>query len=149
MFTTFFSFFYKDNHHMSLLGIFVFLLVAFLFSNNKGKVNYLRALNALILQFVLAFIVLKTNFGHVAFAALAKGFARLYSFTDAGVQFMFGNMVNVNGPWGFVFAVKVMRKAAQLNKIEKFDNNGNFILMWGIQGTGDGDHQRCPSTGTR
>ena len=108
MFSTIWNYFVKDNHHMSLLGILVFLAIAILFSNNKRKINPKRVLGALALQFLLAFFVLKTNIGFRVFSAIAYGFQKLYSFTDAGINFLFGNLGNPSGSWGYIFAVKVV-----------------------------------------
>ena len=108
MFSIITSYFVKDNHYISLIGIAVFLFTAFLFSSNKRKINYARALSALGLQFALAFFVLNTEVGQKAFASLANGFSKLYSFADAGIRFIFGNLVDTTGSWGFIFAVKVV-----------------------------------------
>ena len=108
MFSSIFSYFVKDNHYVSLIGIIVFLLVAFIFSNNKKKINPRRVFGALSLQFILAFFVLRTDIGHRFFEMLSGGFEVLYSFSDAGIKFMFGNMIDPAGPWGFLFIVKVV-----------------------------------------
>ena len=108
MFTNFFGYFLKDNHYVSLIGILVFILVAFLFSNNKKRINPRRVLGALIMQFALAVFVLKTWIGHRIFMYLASVFNKLYSFADAGISFIFGNLGDASASWGFIFAVKVV-----------------------------------------
>jgi len=102
------SYFVTDNHYMCLLGIILFLGVAFLFSNNKKKIKIERVLAGLGLQFALALFVLKTEIGYRFFSALAAGFGQIYSFTDAGIKFAFGNLIDAQGPWGFLFIVKVV-----------------------------------------
>ncbi len=103
-----FEYFLKDNHYLSLIGILVFLLVAFIFSNNKKRINVRSVVGALALQFTLGLFVLKTEIGFRAFNALAAGFSKLYSFADAGINFMFGNLGDATGSWGYIFAVKVV-----------------------------------------
>ncbi|MCK4651187.1 hypothetical protein KAT08_03380 [Candidatus Babeliales bacterium] len=108
MFSAIFSYFVKDNHYMSLIGIIVFLGVAVLFSNNKRKIKPKRIFAGLALQFFLALFVLKTEIGFKFFSAMAMGFSRIYSFSDAGIKFIFGNLVDTTGPWGLLFIVKVV-----------------------------------------
>jgi CNT family concentrative nucleoside transporter len=108
VFSIIYEYLTKDNRYLCLIGIGVFLLIAFIFSTKKKKINYIRALAAICMQFLLAFFVLKTAIGFKIFAGIAKGFQVLYSFTDAGIGFLFGNLANASGPWGYVFAVKVV-----------------------------------------
>ncbi|MFC1894398.1 NupC/NupG family nucleoside CNT transporter [Candidatus Dependentiae bacterium] len=103
-----FSYFFVNNHHMSILGIFVFLFIAFIFSNNKRKINLRRILGGLILQFLLAIFVLNTKIGHRVFSTFAEGFRILYGYSDAGIKFMFGNLIDATASWGFLFVIKVV-----------------------------------------
>ncbi len=108
MFSTIWNYLITDNHYLSLLGIFIFLGTAVLFSNNKRKIHARKILGALGLQFFLAFFVLKTNIGFSVFSGITSGFTTLYSFTDAGINFIFGNLGDGSGNWGTIFAVKVL-----------------------------------------
>ena len=36
------------------------------------------------------------------------GFNKINSFADQGIQFVFGNLINPNSSWGYVFAIKVL-----------------------------------------
>ncbi|MBD3231439.1 NupC/NupG family nucleoside CNT transporter [Candidatus Dependentiae bacterium] len=108
VFSAVYTYFLKDNHYISFIGIIIFLLVAFIFSNNKNKINPRRIFGALALQFILAFFVLRTEIGNHFFTMLSRGFERIYSFADAGIGFLFGNMIDPSGPWGFLFIVKVV-----------------------------------------
>jgi CNT family concentrative nucleoside transporter len=103
-----FAYLMQDGRYMSFVGILAILGVAFLFSKNKRKINIRLIFSALAMQFGLAFVILRTKIGRDIFAGLAKGFSKLYLFADSGAQFVFGGLVNANGPWGFVFAVKVV-----------------------------------------
>ena len=72
--------------------------IAFLFSNNKKKINIKLVLNGLLMQFALAFFILKTNLGGTIFGGLADAFRKIYSFADAGTQFVFGSLADTGGP---------------------------------------------------
>ena len=39
---------------------------------------------------------------------IAEGINKLYLCADEGSQFFFGNLINPSGPWGFIFAFKVL-----------------------------------------
>lgn len=93
---------------MSFVGIASILAVAFLFSKNRKKVTAKLVFSALAMQFFLAFCILRTDIGRNLFAAFAHGFRVLYTFSDAGSAFIFGNLADVSGPWGVLFVVKVL-----------------------------------------
>jgi CNT family concentrative nucleoside transporter len=93
---------------MSFVGIATILGIAFLFSRNRKKVNARLVFSALVMQFFLAFCILKTNIGKNLFVALARGFSKIYTFADAGSQFIFGRLANPAASWGLLFFVKVI-----------------------------------------
>lgn len=77
---------------ISFIGIFVILGIAWLLSNNKKKINYRTVIWGLLLQLIFAIIILKTGPGQKLFF-YARGFVeKLLSFTDAGAEFIFGNL---------------------------------------------------------
>ena len=50
-----------------VLGIFVIVLIAFLFSNNKRKVNWRLVVIGLTLQFIIAIFIIKGDIlGHIS-----------------------------------------------------------------------------------
>ena len=102
------EFLMKDNHYISIIGIFVIIGIAFLFSNNKTKINPRLVASALLMQFVLAFFILNTSVGRSIFLAISHGFEALYHFADEGARFVFGNLADIQGPWGMIFAIKVI-----------------------------------------
>ena len=97
-----------DNRYMSLVGIVTILGIAFLFSRNRSKIRPRQIVSALVMQFGIAFFILKTSLGASMFMGIAHGFESLYRFADQGCSFVFGNLANIEGPWGFVFAIKVV-----------------------------------------
>jgi len=97
-----------DNHYMSLLGIVVILGVAALFSSNRRAISFKLLGSALLAQFALAFFILKTAIGSSLFTNISHGVERVYQFANDGCSFVFGSLANPAGPWGFVFAFKVL-----------------------------------------
>lgn len=108
MFSLIRSYLLKDDHYLTIVSIFFILLIAFIFSNNKKRINYKTIINALGIQFLFAVFILKTSIGHTMFKHLARGFVKVYDFANKGLEFVFGNLVDASGPWGYIFAVKVV-----------------------------------------
>ncbi len=77
---------------ISLLGIFVLIGLAWVFSNNRRRFPWRVVGWGLGLQFTLAVILLRTSWGGVAFGAARNFVTRLLSFTDAGAGFLWGNL---------------------------------------------------------
>lgn len=94
---------------ISLLGVFVTIGVAWLFSANKKKIPWKLVAWATVMQFAFAAIVLKTKPGEWLFGAVRDLVNALLSYTDKGSNFVFGNLVNGEVPsLGFIFAFKVL-----------------------------------------
>ena len=88
---------------ISLLGIGVFVLVAWLLSENRKKVDFKLVAYGLLVQFVFAFFVLKTSPGKIIFDFLNKCFTKITSFTTEGSNFVFGGLLDK-----FSFALSVL-----------------------------------------
>ena len=52
----------QDNHYMSIIGIGVILGIAFLFSRHKKSIKLRLVFSAIIMQFILSFLILKTYY---------------------------------------------------------------------------------------
>ena len=102
------TYFMEYNRYMNLIGIAVLVMIACLFSNNRSKINYKLVINGLLLQAVLAAFVLKTTIGFTIFNSISLGISNLYSFAEVGINFVFGALANPTGPWGVVFAIRVL-----------------------------------------
>lgn len=96
------------NRYMNILGIFIILIIAWLFSTHRSKINYKTIASGLLMQFALAFFILKTELGLSIFQTISQGVGQLYHFALTGVQFVFGSLTDISGPWGLVFAVRVL-----------------------------------------
>ena len=108
------SYLLEHNRYLNLVGILVILLIAFIFSKNKSKISYKLVINALIMQFVIGFLLLKTggsagNPGdNVILSSIAGVIEKVYSFADEGSKFLFCNLADCDTAWGFVFGIKVL-----------------------------------------
>lgn len=96
------QYFVEHNRFMNVIGVGVVILIAFLFSSNKSKVNWKLVFRALGMQFAIGFFALKTSVGEGILQALANGVQHVYSFADSGSKFLFGSLAS---PEFFAFKV--------------------------------------------
>ena len=90
-----------------VLGMLTLLCIAFLFSSNRKAINWKTVGLGLAFQLVIAIGVLKVEFVKTAFEWVGKGFIKILGFTQAGSEFLFGGMLNVDS-FGFIFAFQVL-----------------------------------------
>jgi len=89
-------------------GLAVLLAIAWAFSNNKSKVDWVLVGTGVILQIVFAMFVLLTSWGAAIFRVMAGFFVSLIEFTKQGAGFIFGDLVNKPENFGFIFAFQVL-----------------------------------------
>ena len=76
---------------MSVVGLFVFVLFAWLLSAHKRRVPFRVVIGGFLVQFVLAWIVLKTSQGRAAFRVIGDFFTATLDYVDHGSQLVFGD----------------------------------------------------------
>lgn len=95
------------NKLIGILGLIIFLGIAYLFSNNRKAINWRLVVLGFALQGIFAILVLKVPLGQKFFGLLGKIIDKLLSFTGEGAKFLFGNLLN-NDSIGFIFAFQVL-----------------------------------------
>ncbi|ANR67242.1 MULTISPECIES: NupC/NupG family nucleoside CNT transporter [Staphylococcus] len=75
---------------IGLIGIVVFLGLAFLFSSDRKNVRWQYVGLLLVIQLIMAFILLKTQFGITVISGISAGFNYLLAQAAEGVNFVFG-----------------------------------------------------------
>lgn len=100
-----------------LIGIVVILGIAFLFSNNKKRINYRLVASGLGLQLIIALLVLKVPAVNNFFQMLGHGMEKIERFAQEGAAFVYGGLrvtdYTPNGDMtyapgkGFVFAFNI------------------------------------------
>lgn len=78
-----------------VIGIIVILGLAFLWSNNRRKINYRVVIVGLLLQITLAIFILKVPIGREIFFWLGKGINKILDFSMVGGLFVFGDLTKV------------------------------------------------------
>ena len=90
------------------LGVAAILAIAWLASADRARVPWRTVAVGVGTQFAIAFLLLRFPPAVAAFDALARVVTRVISFSDEGIRFVFGSLGDGSGPWGFVFAVRVL-----------------------------------------
>ena len=90
-----------------VIGMASLIFIAFLLSNNKKAINWKTVGLGLTLQLIIAIGVLKVKFVMKAFESIGQVFISILKFTQAGSQFLFGDMLNVDS-FGYIFAFQVL-----------------------------------------
>lgn len=103
-----FDYLVEHNRYANIFGIFFVLFLLWLCSHNRSKINYKLVVNGLALQFLIGFCALKTNVGRYLLGIIARAVSALYTCAGEGAQFVFGNLTDPTGSWGFIFAFKVL-----------------------------------------
>ena len=96
------------NYLWGLLGIICILGIAFLFSNNKRKINIRTVLVALAIQISFAFIVLKWPLGRAALQKVTDGVNAVIGFANEGIEFLVGGIYTPESGITHVFLFNVL-----------------------------------------
>ena len=119
---------------MGIIGIIFILGLCFLLSNNRKNINYRTVVVGLILQFLIAFFVLKTSVGQSIFKSLGAGIQKILNFAVEGGNFVFGfltdrpeKLTEVLGPGAdFIFALTLTPVLIFVMVLV------NMLYYWGI-----------------
>ena len=110
-----------DAYLRGILGICLLTGIAFLFSNNRKKINWRLVGSGLLLQIFFGILIIKGDdlqalwyplgYPKMAFMFFSSVFVKLLSFTSEGANFIFGNLSIPPGfqnSLGFYFAFQVL-----------------------------------------
>jgi nucleoside transport protein len=77
-----------------LAALVMIFLLAYLVSNNKGKIKFKPILLMLVIQLALTFLLLNTELGLILIKAISRLFDQLLEYAQSGIQFVFGGLAN-------------------------------------------------------
>lgn len=107
------------------IGMVTLLLIAYIFSSNRKKINWKTVVYGVLTQLFLAIGILKgdkigfnftlfeserridLSFIQRGFEAVGQIFVNILDYTRAGSEFLLGGMMNINS-YGFIFAFQVL-----------------------------------------
>jgi concentrative nucleoside transporter, CNT family len=94
-----------------LIGLTAMTGLAFVFSNNRRRIDWRLVGSGIILQFAFALLVVKTDIGRIIFTQISRFFVFVFSFAGNGAEFVFGSLAKgpaAPGSLGFFFAFQVL-----------------------------------------
>ncbi|MGF1682655.1 NupC/NupG family nucleoside CNT transporter [Photobacterium minamisatsumaniensis] len=96
-----------------LIGIIVLIALAYLFSEQRSRINWRTVLGALAIQVSFAAIVLYSTFGREALSEFSYGVQQVINYSNHGIGFLFGGLVSdkmyeIFGGGGFIMALRVL-----------------------------------------
>ena len=95
-----------DHPAFGLIGVFLILLMAWLFSENKKAISPRTVLVCFALQVFIAVLVLYVPFGQNLLTGMSDLVITLLSYADVGIDFVFGGLASEN--IGFSFLIRVL-----------------------------------------
>lgn len=92
-------------------GMFFLIFICYLLSNNRKAINWKLVSLGIIAQIGFAIGVLtqgKYNFFRIGIQWLSDRFVDLINLAHKGIEFMFGNLADASGSWGYTFAIQAL-----------------------------------------
>src|ERR1700743_2292635 len=96
------------SRYAGLLGIIVFLSIAYLFSTDRKAIRLKTVLWGLSLQFMFAWIVVRYTWGQKALGAAGAKITSMLAYSFYGSSFVFGDLGSNTSHLGFFFAFQVL-----------------------------------------
>ena len=93
---------------MPILGLLVLVAIAWALSESRRHIPWRLVGIGLALQVLIAFCFLRFPPAVAGANLAASGIARVIGFADEGTRFVFGNVSDPSGAWGFIFIVRVL-----------------------------------------
>jgi len=108
-----------------LFGMVVLIMLAWVFSANRKKIDWIVVGKGLAIQLILAVSILYIPFVAYFFEFVGKIFVKILDFTKVGSTFLFGNLMDMNSI-GMIFAFQI------LPTIIFFSALTSVLFYWGI-----------------
>ena len=93
---------------LNIIGIVVLLGALYLFSSNKNLIDRKMILKALVLQFVLAFLLVKFPLGQIVIEKVSDVVTSILGYGSEGLAFVFGPLADSGAPTGVIFGIQVL-----------------------------------------
>ncbi|HMP90603.1 MAG TPA: nucleoside transporter C-terminal domain-containing protein [Kiritimatiellia bacterium] len=90
-----------------LLGIGALIFIAYCLSENRKIINWRLVVSGIVLQFAVAYVLIKVTRIRDAFESVSNFFIELMNFSREGAVFLFGSLMDPD-TLGFIFAFQVL-----------------------------------------
>lgn len=108
-----------------LFGMMVLVMLAWLFSANRKRIDWIVVGKGLAIQLILAISILYVPFVAYFFEFVGKIFVKILDFTKVGSEFLFGSLMEINS-FGLIFAFQI------LPTIIFFSALTSVLFYWGV-----------------
>ena len=93
---------------LNVLGIVVLLSALYFFSSNKKLIDKKMILKALVLQFVLAFLLVKFPLGQTIIEKVSDVVTNILGYGAEGISFVFGSLSDSSETTGSILGIQVL-----------------------------------------
>lgn len=103
--------FHWEQLSRGLLGLMFLIAICYLLSNNRKAINWKLVFMGIVAQIAFAIGVLsqgKYNFFRMFIQWISDQFVALINIAHKGIEFMFGNLADTSGSWGYTFAIQAL-----------------------------------------
>ena len=90
-----------------IIGMSSIIFIAYLFSNNKKRIDWKTIIIGLSSQLIIAVAVLKIEFVRMVFEKIGQGFLAIVTFTNQGSRILFGDLAD-SSKYGEIFVFQVL-----------------------------------------
>ena len=90
-----------------IIGLSTIILIAYLLSNNKKRIDWKTIIIGLSSQLVIAVAVLRIEFVRMIFEKIGQGFLAIVTFTNQGSKILFGELAD-SSKYGEIFVFQVL-----------------------------------------
>jgi len=100
-----------ENLSRGLMGMIFLIGLCYLLSNNKKAINWKLVSMGIVAQLGFAIGVLsqgKYNFFRIFIQWISDKFVEVINLAHKGIEFMFGNLADTSGSWGYTFAIQAL-----------------------------------------
>ena len=109
----------------ALIGVIFLIVITFIFSENKRRINWKLIITAFILQNILFLLISYVPVFHGIISGISSTVVNLLGFAGDGARFVFGNLADIH-KIGFVFGLVVVPS------IIFFGGIVGLLYFWGI-----------------
>ena len=93
---------------ISLLGIVVLLGIMYLLSSDRKNIPYKTIIKALVIQFIIAFLLIRFPIGQVIVEKISDVVTQILSYGNEGLNFVFGGLSDASMPTGVIFGIQTL-----------------------------------------
>lgn len=100
-----------ENLSRGLMGMIFLVGLCYVLSNNRKAINWKLVSMGIVAQLGFAIGVLsqgKYNFFRIFIQWVSDKFVEVINLAHKGIEFMFGNLADAGGSWGYTFAIQAL-----------------------------------------